>query len=351
MGLFHDTIRDAHRPLTGAWIRRMPEQRELQPPSEPAAGEAEYGQLEEPDEPETPESGMQTVFRFQKEGAPAPMQGSPQAPSRPTTGERRLPAGDPLAAGAEVERPEPPAPGVHESGIFSVIEERGGHLETGHEERISPNGAAAVVANSESRVSARLSPSVSPEAVSYRHRSESNVPSGSEPIAGQGEESFESRDSGRGAPSETSPAASEPPGQGGAIAHRPISGSATRSVPIDSLDGEGAGETGRYRPQQAEGAAAVPPLAPGPDGRAIPRPQAQPGLSSSDPWAEAGAPMADVRGYGAPPVSNPSSEPPSLRIGRIDVIVVAPRETGKAAKADPGSRSTGFLSRNYLKRL
>jgi hypothetical protein len=61
--------------------------------------------------------------------------------------------------------------------------------------------------------------------------------------------------------------------------------------------------------------------------------------------------MADVRGYGAPPVSNPSSEPPSLRIGRIDVIVVAPRETGKAAKADPGSRSTGFLSRNYLKRL
>jgi hypothetical protein len=52
---------------------------------------------------------MQTVFRFQKEGAPAPMQGSPQAPSRPTTGERRLPAGDPLAAGPRSrDRSRPP---------------------------------------------------------------------------------------------------------------------------------------------------------------------------------------------------------------------------------------------------
>ena len=342
MSLFSDTIRDARRPISGGWVRRA------------AADEAAPEPMEEELPPES--SGMQTVFRFQKEGQVLPREASFQFGG----GKNRLPAGDPLSAGTEVERPEPPATNVQVTGISVQGDNRGSELATGQEEHGSPSKVAAANVKSESKThqSAGLPGPIEAEWV---REQQSNTPEGGEQLVSGQSETFLSRPSGRGAPSETSLTETSP--------HR-----ITRDLP------EGWAEKSVVSADVHDHSEVVPsapvplmePLPfgiPGGEGRRAPA-TASPGRPVG-PAAEAAtfalantpdSPSPSARG-GRPlftpptPMTHAASrapEPaqPSLVIGRIDVVVVASDAPPQTQPTQPAARAErGFLSRNYLKRL
>jgi len=333
MGLFGDTLHDARRPIGGDWVRRSPD--------EAAAPEQDVTQDDMPD------TGMQTVFRFQKAESPASVPGGfREASSRSGAGLARIPAGDPLTVAAEVGSPEPFTQHVEETHISVQGDNRESELATGQVRHGSPGKMAAANAKSASSMHQSEVSSERIEAESYRETHQSEIPEGSERSVSRQGETFLSRPPGRGAsPSETHMAGStefparvsvetdrQPaiPADGTALAEsgRPM----RKAVPaptregIDALPTPSAEARGKRR--TSPGQPDMPNLAGGP----------RPALDAYMP------PLARERGRA------PEPAPPGLVIGRIDVVVVA--DAPAQAQAAPPARSErGYLSRNYLKRL
>lgn len=326
MGFFDATIRDARRPLPGGWVRRSAADGPAPTPDD----EADFDP--------GPSSGMETVFRFQKAESPAMPGGLREASYRPGTGESRLPAGDPLSAGGEVERPMPTATNVEGNQSISVKGDSGGsELETGQVERGSPGDATAANAVSGSR-SFRADVSFGPFEPGYdRATHKSDAESGGERSVSRQDETFLSRVPGRGAPSETSPmpaVAAMPDRVPAAAGRGPRDAAAGGPPPLIAVAGGDAAVPSTPFAGEATPAAAVPPAF------AVSSTPAQSG--PRDPGGAVGRP-------GHAPTTRDTA--PALVIGRIDVVVVA-RDPQPAAPASSASRSdTGFLSRNYLKRL
>ena len=193
MGLFDDTIRDARRPLAGAWVWRAA-----------ADDETEVDQPMVVDEPADSEpSGMQTVFRFQKAGSPAMPGGSREASFQRGAEYNRLPAGDLLPAGAEDESPEPPAVNVTGNrGISVASDSRTSNLETGQEEHASPSKMAVANAGIESATTVQSVVSPDPVGTKPSRGQQPNIPEGSEQPVSRSGEPYQSGPTGRGAPSE-----------------------------------------------------------------------------------------------------------------------------------------------------
>lgn len=320
MSLFHDTLHDAHRPLAGGWVRRAPDE------SEAGAPEEEYAQDSTP-------SGMQTVFRFQKAGQFLPREAS----TRPGAGLSRPPAGDPLSAGAEVESPRPLATNDGETLISVLGDSRESELETGQEIHGSPGkiAAANVVSESKTHQSVVLPGPIETESNHETHRSE--IPEGGEQLVSGQRETFQSRPTGRGAPSETYLATE--PGQPGAAARTTqTAGSVSEYVsePADpqSFSRDGGAVIAHIESSPAREFAAREALS---ETRAS-------AISRPDRASHAAAQDSRRATELATELA-----PPSLIIGRIDVVVVAdaaPSQPHATARVD-----RGFLSRNYLKRL
>ena len=314
MGLFNDTIRDARRPLAGGWVRRASDESEASLPEE------DYSQDSLP-------SGMQTVFRFQKAGQFLPREASIQ----PGAGLSRPPVGDPLSAGAEVESPRSPATNDGETLISVLGDSRESALETGQEIHGSPGKVAAanVVSESKTHQSVVLPGPIETELNHETHRSE--IPEGSERLVSRQRETFLSRPTGRGAPSETSLATARP-------------GAAARTTQAAEFATGFAFESSAPQSFDRDGGAAIANVESSPAREFA----AQESLSEARTSAAA---RPGRTAHAASPGPGRASEPtpPSLIIGRIDVVVVAdaappqPQATARAGR--------GFLSRNYLKRL
>jgi len=361
MAILQDTILDAQRPLGGGWLRRSA-----------IGGDAELGPTDEGSAAE----GMQTVFRFQKEGPARPLKASFQ----PVVEETRVPAGDPLSAGTEAARWKSPAnTGIDSFGIDATetVSSRS-ELETGQEVRGGPSKTTAAREEIASEEEVRsLSVPGPTEAKLYRTTHKSEIPDGTGQPVSRYEISSPSQ-AGRGAPSETShssSAAASTAAAAGAVAVPAPAGltakvisDATLSVDADAAPtiAEPQNQSSRARPgppqaarpetqATAHTARPVPP-SPAAAAGAMPhrhgadnmgqRPNAA--LAHATPRAERPASPAL-----APPANLSPARPrpaePNLVIGRIDVVVVA-REPQAAAPARAGNQH-GFLSRNYLKRL
>ena len=318
MGLFSDTIHDARRPIAGGWVRRA------------AADEGEPSLPEEDFAQEGMPSGMQTVFRFQKEGQGLPREASFQFGG----GSNRLPAGDPLSAGTEVERPEPPATNVQVTDISVKGDNRRSELATGQVIHGSPGKVAAANVKSESKTHQSEGLPGPIEAEWVRETHQSNTPEGGERLVSVRGETFLSRPPGRGAPSEPSSAVSTPPRDTGSGV-QPAQGAANAvAVAMAALPDTAAAIADRT-PSRAREFAAPPREA----------------LPATAAYASALPPRRGRAAFAAAPDPQRAAEAgqPSLVIGRIDVVVVAnaaPPQPQPAAHSD-----RGFLSRNYLKRL
>lgn len=334
MGLFSDTIRDAHRPLPTAWLRRSPE-----PPVPEAPLEQPEAPLEEAD------SGMHTVFRFQKGEAPAASGGSREASPRSRARTAGALTADPLSTGAEVGTPEPSVRSVSGNEGISVVEvNRGSELETGQVEHGSPGKIAAANVKSESNThtSASLSERVETEPIRETHKS--NIPDGSERSVSRNGVTSQSRLSGRGAsPSESpsTPERKEP--------------SALRPGPMP-VSPEPVPRTG------AEDGSSVVPPAPAARSKSRGGPDSPPSGSAPPNRVRAPSPPSTSAPLGgglrsAPPPAprlprerDPAPPQPTLVIGRLEVVVVA--DTPARSKAPPTPTPDGaFLNRNYLRRL
>jgi hypothetical protein len=342
VGLLDDTIRDARRPLAGAWVRRA------------AADEPEISLPDADDLTEGAPSGMQTVFRFQKAESPALPGGLREASYQPGA-DARLPAGDPLSAGTEDESPKPPAKNVAGDRDISVkSHSRTSILETGQEEHASPSRMAVANAGFESATVQSVVSSGPVETESYREQ-QSNIPAGSERPVSRSGETYRSRPTGRGAPSEafSVPSKTLPstPAEAPPVAPR------TRSWKAGEASPSGA-------PPEAGGAVAGPAAVPAElldvaeyaaaHQETVQRPATARGTAFPEPSPVVWPATPPGHGTRMPPLRSPfpgTTEPaqPGLVIGRIDVVVVA----GNAQPQSPsGPRAdSGFLSRNYLKRL
>ncbi len=308
MGLLNDTIRDARRPLGVHRIADTAESVELADAFEAATPVSEFS-------PESPPGGAHSISRFQKEGQALPREASFQSGG----GIIRLPAGDPLLAEMDVERPKSSATNVGFNDISVMGDNRESELETGHEEHRSPGKVAAANVKSESKTHQSEVLSGSIETESYHETHQSNTPEGSEQRVSRQGETFLSRLPGRGAPSETfsektaaaswRPAHDAPHDARAAVRHD--GAATTASAVID-----------RTAPERARATAT--------------RTSAPPLHASRPATASARAPEA---------------EPPGLVIGRIDVLVVADGAPAQPRPAAPALAERGFLSRNYLKRL
>jgi hypothetical protein len=349
LGLLADTISDARRPLDG-WVRRS------------AADEPDAGAPDEETGVDSAPPGIQTIYRFQKEGPVRSREASFQFGG----GSNRSPAGDPLSAEGEAGRLVPTAKSVGITDISVKGDSRGSSLETGQEERASPSKiAAAGVVSASIPVQSDVSP-VPVEAESSR-AVQYVVPDGSEPTVSESGETFGSRLTGRGAPSETyrlpprdreyQPAepAAHPARAAARGAAKSVAGSGQSETRSPMPAGAGAGHAAE---RFAEGIAADGGGAAGPSGR---QPTSPSGLGIPD------APARSIPGEARPAMPrepaahapfgpakpNPATvsieSEPRLVIGRIDVVVLA-RETPKPATA-AADEQRGFLSRNYLKRL
>jgi len=311
MSLFNDTIHDARRPLAGGWVRRASDESEASTPEEDFAQDS------------TP-SGMQTVFRFQKAGQFLPREASIQ----PGAGHSRPPAGDPLSAGAEVESPRSPATNDGETLISVLGDSRESALETGQVIHGSPGKVAAanVVSESKTHQSVVLPGPIETELNRETHRSE--IPEGSERLVSRQRETFLSRPTGRGAPSETTLATAQP-------------GAAARTTQATELASGFTSQSAAPQSFERDG------------GAAIANVESSPARESLSETRASAATRPNRPNYAASPTLDRGSElaPPRLVIGRIDVVVVAaaaaaPPQPQPSARAD-----RGFLSRNYLKRL
>lgn len=350
MGLFDDTIRDARRPLPATWVRREP-----LPESEAPE--------EEVFEPVAP-SGMTTIFRFQKGGDP-PVMGarSREASFRLGVGEN-LPAGDPLSVGSEVEKPDFSAKDVNGNrDIISVLgDNRGNELATGQVNHGSPGKrtAAEMIAESRTHQSVVVSGPVESDSVHQTHRSA--LPEGSGRFVSEREETFQSRASGQGAPSDSFSAPVNPlrPEQPGiTVAGQPEGAGDPRSTAIPlpgSADDEGTGGPAQGGGPQADVISSA--------GRQPNFPETDKGQQDEtdatqrpDPplrGATPAIPASRLDGRHVPAAYVPprasGEEQPHLVIGRIDVVVVSNEQS--STRSVPVARTdTGFVSRNYLKRL
>ena len=360
-------------------------------------------EIETPDE-DNASDGMQTVFRFQKEGSPRPREAS----FRSAVGVTRLSAGDPLSAGKEAGRRMSPAnnnANPLREGITDRTLSRGSGLETGREERISPRkiAAASVEIGSQRKVRS-LGVSVPDEAGLYHRTHKSNVPDGGVKPVSRSVEAFSSQPTGRGAPSETSlsdlvtettastsnaldisPLESESAttyskvnahgrSRDARTIHNRRSATLLQSATPEQ-HGESASRTYNtaLRTKRTDGQA----IDPGIDTHSNGAPNAgersdQPsGFSPAESGAQASGPSPATRSarpaspslaVPAAQVASPPSAPraiaapsiapapePSLVIGRIDVVVVAREPQALATSRTDNNR--GFMSRNYLKRL
>jgi hypothetical protein len=365
MGLFGDTLHDARRPLAGAWVRRSPDDAEAMPD-------------------ELPDTGMQTVFRFQKgESSAMKPLGSHEASPGPVAGSPVMPAADPLSVGAEVGTPEPLAKNVNGNEGISVFLEvsRTSELATGQAIHRSPGKMAAANAKSGSGAHQSEVSSGRLETEPYREPHKSNIPEGSERLVSENGETSGSRPSGRGAsPSEThadlatlTRAAAHPAAIEGereivrTEAHVPA-GQPTMSpsLPSPTRGGGEMPEAVSDTSRLAHAGVATPilttPTTTPPSPTRGTSPQDAGRNAVAVPNAERDGPQAHRglgRGTSQPAISigdreasprprAPEPAPPSLVIGRIDVVVVA----DAPAKSQPAARpDTGYLSRNYLKRL
>ena len=363
MGLFDDTIRDARRPLRGGWVRRM------------VSDAADSGPPEEDFAQEVPASGMQTVFRFQKVESPASPPGRfREASLRPGVA-RHLPGADPLSAGAAAERPKPNAIHVGNTDISVRGDNQESSLETGQEANLSPSKveeAASVKSNLHEAQSVVLSAHL--EVERYRATPQSETPEGSEPLVNSGPgETFLRRPPGRGALSETFPSQppAQPPSAGrSALAHDMQAGRREATTGGDNPDqseipGGGGplvnsrpGETFLRRPpgrQEATASTAPPPIpaSPGLDGDLN---ESKPARAARESLVNTEAELSPPRRSARPDFATPRfavnpPEPPSLVIGRIEVVVVAHEPSAQPTQQHTARADRAFLSRNYLKRL
>ncbi|MBM9613163.1 hypothetical protein JWJ90_02560 [Desulfobulbus rhabdoformis] len=330
MSLLGDTIRDAHRPLPSAeegQLRRMvfPEDTESSPKEEHTTSE------------------LQTVFRFQKEGQPSPKTGPREASFRPGAADTGLPAGDPLSVESTVERPSLFTSDVNgNEDIFSVKgDNRGNELETGQSNHGSPSWTTAAKMSAVSSTHQSEVMSEPNESVSAHQRHQSREQNGSGRTVSEQEETYQSRIPGQGAPSES-----------------------FSTAPITPLRSVSPGPTPVERPhvpgQTPRQAEAVP-------GQAVESFEAVPGEAGPQ-QPEEQKPRTTLAQSGAPreqsgvqePVfptqaieSQPSapSSGPHLVIGRIDVVVVADSKQASSGARVHTRSDSGFVSRNYLKRL
>jgi hypothetical protein len=347
MGFFGDTLRDTRRPLpAGGWLRRSP-----------AVADADAPAIEE-EAVDEPSDGMQTVFRFQKAEPPAVPGRLREASYRSGAAENRPPAGDPSTAGTDADGPMSTASDVGMTDMTVQGDRRGSSLETGQEERASPDKVEAAQAESGSSGFQSSETSVHTVSEQYRPRRQSTNENGSERPDSRSEETFLRGVAGRGAPSEThddvpfdapfARAAARPgvpavPAEARAIVGAPLAAAAAegaRRREAPRMPARGASD------EAVTGMPSMAGLRPAEAPRH--RPRAGPTASTPEPLAAGQAPRV-AAGWDTPPARAAEPAPaPALSIGRIEVVVVAapPVPAPAAARVD-----SGFMSRNYLRRL
>lgn len=360
MGLFHDTLRDARRPLStdrGGWLRRAaalpegdtPEETPIEPPA-------------------PPEGGLQTVFRFQKAGAAVAAADLREASHQKADG--KPPTGDPWSAGTEVGTPTG-------SALHSVKDEqRESNLATGM--TALPRESDATDARAGSAVHGRRSSWMSGPRSEVSPASTSLSEAAASPVMSSGHDVSDlSRVPGRGAPSEfisasgalpDAPATAAPAPAQALLAARQQRTRADwaelqqgRGGPVhaDGLDGlDGPGATGASRSATAD---AAPSLGAGAqaawDGRQTPpRPatlQALTGVPAMPGRTRPADPAPTTAAFPSAARGAPPPAPTTLHIGRIDIMVQAPPPATPAAPARSPAPATdsAYLSRHYLRRL
>lgn len=354
MGLFHDTLRDARRPLSpdrGGWLRRAaalpegdtPEEAPLEPPA-------------------PPEGGLQTVFRFQKAGAAVAAADLREASHQKADG--KPPTGDPWSAGSAVGTPA-------SSALHSVKDEqRESNLATGM--TALPRESDVTDARAGSAVHGRRSSWMSGPRAEVSPASTSLSDTAASPVMSSGHDVSDlSRVPGRGAPSEfisaseAPPDATTPPTTAPAQARLAARQQRTRAAwaelqqergsPLrtEGLDGPGAAHAARIATADAAPSPEATAHAAG-DGRPPPprpvTPQALKDMPTmtgrqrpTDPGASSAAATSAARSA-APP------GPATLHIGRIDITVQAPA-AGAPARSPAPVADSAYLSRHYLRRL
>ncbi|MDD2463326.1 MAG: hypothetical protein PHI97_04960 [Desulfobulbus sp.] len=328
MSLLGDTIRDAHRPLPGGdngWLRRMPLE--------------EYA--DSSPEEDMASLGMQSVSRFQKEGL-SPTMTAPREASFRSGGTL---ADDPLSVESKVEKSSVSTSGVNgNEDIFSVLgDNRGNELATGQVNHRSPSWTTAAKMSSETSTHQSEVMSEPIESDSAHQRHQSHEQQGIARFVSEQEETYQSRVPGQGAPSESftapiNPLRSVQPGP------TPVG---WPSVPGQILWPAGAAPGQAVDPQGSvgENADSFQVSSPPPE-EPVGIPQAATAMSS--PFAREFSPSAP----GGQSASSPmESSSPQLVIGRIDVVVVAKQEQAATRALSSRQSDSGFVSRNYLKRL
>ena len=370
MGLFHDTLRDARRPLSpdrGGWLRRAaalpkgdtPEEAPIEPPA-------------------PPEGGLQTVFRFQKAGAAVAAADLREASHQKADG--KPPTGDPWSAGTEVGTPTG-------SALHSVKDEQSeSNLATGmtalpRESDVTDARAGSAVHGRRSSWMSGPRSEVSPASTSLSDTAASPVKSSGHDVSDL------SRVPGRGAPSEFISASAAPaealapaapaPAQALLAARQQrtraawaelqqgrsgplLADRADRADRADGLDGLDAtrasrlATAGAHASPQAGAHAAW-------DGQPIPPwpatrlgPTAIPALPGHERPVEpdtTSATFPSAARSAAPPA--PATLPATLHIGRIDITVQAPPPAAPVAPTrNPApAADSAYLSRHYLRRL
>nr|WP_320010941.1 hypothetical protein [uncultured Desulfobulbus sp.] len=329
MSLLGDTIHDARRPLPGRTAGQL----------RPMVS-ADYTESN-PEEEQT-SSELQTVFRFQKEGLPSPKTGSREASFR-SGADTSLPAGDPLSVESAVERPSLFTSDVNgNEGIFSVKgDNRGNELETGQSNHRSPSWSTAAKMSAVSSTRQSEVMSEPNESVSAHQRHQSREQNGSGRTVSEQEETYQSWIPGQGAPSESfftapiTPLRSVTPGP--TPVERPhVPGQTPRQA--EAVPGQAVEFF-----EAVPGEVGIPP-AEEQESRAIP-------AQSRTPWQ----PTAVQDPVYSPQLieSQPSAADsgPRLVIGHIDVVVVAESKQARPGTPVRSRTNSGFVSRNYLKRL
>lgn len=339
MGILSDTILDARRPLPNgraSWLRRMVQE-------EPPRDVPDEALPSQPDE-----SGMHTVFRFQKEGPPS-MTGMPREASlRSGVSKNDLPTDGPLSVESEVEKPDLSANDVNgNEDIFSVLgDNRGNELATGQINHGSPRRNTAVKVSPDSRTHQSV---VMPEpiaSVSAHQRHQSVDQQGSARFVSEREETYQSWVAGQGAPSDPftapiTPLRSALPGP--TSTGRP-------DVPGHSLWPDEAAPGQAVMQQGGASGERIIPDATSLDHGSVPLVHVPmtAAISMESPFDQGDGSAAMVE---RPESGSNISSTPQLVIGRIDVVVVT-KETTSGTKTTLSTRSdSGFVSRNYLKRL
>ena len=343
MGLIDDTLRDARRPLGAC---RLPPRGESGGREAGAAAPAADEYLTRPRRG----SAAAGVCEVREEGQRLSREASFQSGG----GERRLPAGDPLSAGMGAERPKSLATNVGLTDVSVEGDRRESKLATGQDHGRSPGKVAAAEVSSVSRTHRSVVLPEPVEAESDHPRQSSTTPEGGTRSVSRPVETFLSRPSGRGAP----------PGR---LTVRAAAIAAESAAPVRAGMGPGGpgrapgeagtpdtnqslvahrGRVGRYA-TAAQAAQATQAAQTGDAAASRASSPARAAAFASDSTA---VPAATARGgERVESRRRPEIEPPGLYIGRIDVTVLADGAAPADVALPPGD--TGFLSRNYLRRL